>query len=356
MNENYDSTALLALPKVWEGSVPEKGLLSWSRPYLIDKVRENGVDVLVARGADSFDLENDTVTTSRPEYSRRGEEVEVAIQDLGSRALDSFGVVRSIIKRIYPSNSSVPFLNPNSVRELAKDKFDMAHMVLDPTGNYRRKFTYLLPGNNPNEVAEEVACLPGSQVVAKPITGKRSEGVFVGQKSDVIGQFNDGVEKGYLVEEKMNFSVPMPNIRGCDEGEQRRLDAANHNGVNKEFRLFYFGQDEWDGIARIARPGEVDFLDDKWLFVDQDSIPGSLVDRSATIVNRIRQLVDRQDHDFHLAIDWVFASTASDAEPSWRVMEVNAAEPQLVQLTQNLEVGRRQHDKLATQISRIALR
>jgi hypothetical protein len=54
MTTEFTKTALLALPGRKAESAEETGLLSWSRPYLINEIRDQGVDVAITRGVDSF--------------------------------------------------------------------------------------------------------------------------------------------------------------------------------------------------------------------------------------------------------------------------------------------------------------
>ena len=344
--QNYDARALFALPPIGKGSAPEKGLLSWDRPYLIEAVRDQGVDVEVVRGYGALDAEGakaDRIV--RPEYSR--DQADVAIHDIGSRALEEFGVVRSIIKAV-EIDDVVPVLNPTKVRKQAKDKYNFARDYLIPAGAYHREHA-LLDGST---VDDQLDTLPSGLVVAKPLGGLRSRGVVVGTKQEVAEQLRD-VESLYVAEEKLDFSAPLPGIRGYDEDQQARLDQANRDGVNKEVRLYYFGNDEWDSVARVARPGETDFSDDKWLYIDHDSIPNELMSKSRAIIESVAKNISTDE--MNVAIDWVYASSESQPEPSWQVMEVNAAEPQLIKRSEHHEIGARQYHKMATQISRIAL-
>jgi len=57
----------------------------------------------------------------------------------------------------------------------------------------------------------------------------------------------------------------------------------------------------------------------------------------------------------NIAFDWAYASSASNPEPHWQIMEMNAGEAQLVTLTEDHDTGSRHHIKLATQIARIAV-
>ncbi len=343
MSLEYEKTALLALPGIKPGVAPEAGLLSWSRPYLIEQVRAQGVDVLVSRGIGAINEETAQVEgVVRPEYAS---ETSVSLTALGRIGLDEVNVVRNIVRPVR-ADTATPFLNENSIRDLARNKLAVAETVLGPAGVYHRKSISTDGGNTNLEV------LHGDTVVAKPIGGQRSRGVFVGSKHEAA-DFLQSTSEPYMVEEKLDFTQAFPSLRGSTDGEQSRLDYANASGVNKELRMYYFGDGQWDAVGRVAKPGETDFSSDKWLYLDLDSIPSSIIEGGTEVVRKLHRITGTDE--FNIALDWVYASSASRPEASWQVMELNAAEPQLVRLEENEDVGRRQHQKLAKQISRIAL-
>lgn len=136
--------------------------------------------------------------------------------------------------------------------------------------------------------------------------------------------------------------------------QQARLDEANRIGVNKEVRLYAFGEDQWSVVGRVAKPGETDFRDDTWLYFDETTVPQELFGAGEKILTTIEHEVGTRD--VNIAIDFVYTTTDTDSDAKWRVMEVNAAEPQLVQIAQHETIGKAQHDMLARQIARIASR
>lgn len=345
---SYDATALLALPKVGAGSTMEKGLLSWSRPFLVESIRSNGVDVNVTRGITSItDQEGVAKAAYRPSYDSSHE--QVSVHDRGDVPLSHYGVLRNILANTALDNY-VTMLNPTPVRSLLRDKYKTIDQVLRPVGALDRTVHLF---DTSDSATELIAALGGDNLVTKPNNGARSQGVVVGNRQ-TVEQYLSTTEVPHLVEEKIDFSQPFPSeLRGYDENEQRRLDEANRTGVNKELRMFYFGDNQWESVARIARPGETNFTDDKWLYIDDTTVP----DQVRTLSERVvRQLEATTGYDeMNIAVDFVYGTTTSHPEPHWQVMEVNGAEPQLVQLAQHREIGRRQHTKLAHQIARIAL-
>ncbi|MDN5275483.1 MAG: hypothetical protein JWN33_132 [Candidatus Saccharibacteria bacterium] len=350
MSIEYDRTALLALPGIRDGNPEEKGLLSWSRPYLVNEIRQHGVDVAVARGLASLDeteaMAHDVI---RPVYGDHDR--QVTIERLGSVGVGEFSVVRNILRPLH-METDTPLLNPNNVRALARDKYQVAQTVFGPNDMYGREATLIDREDSGSDVQAKLESLPGDLVVAKPINGQRSKGVYVGTKEEVSQALTERTA-GYIVEEKLDFSSPLPHLRGVDAEQQSRLEHANQEGVNKEVRLYYFGNDQWDVVGRVAKRGEIDFRSDEWLYLDLESTPGYLVEGARQVIARLQEITGSDE--FNIAIDWVYASSASRPEPEWKPMELNAAEPQLVQLGEHDEIGRRHHRKLAEQISRIAL-
>lgn len=345
----YDSQALVALPTVAHGSTPEKGLLSWGRPYLFEQVRNHGTDIAVVRGAASLDLgseaAHDVIT---PEYNLIHDTVR--IHQLGDRALQSFGMLRTIVAPV-EADHILPTLNPTSLRRLAKDKYRSSSVLLDPIGVYERHAAHLASVDNISEVLDT---LQGSSFVAKPNNGMRSRGIFVGDKHSVGDFLRSAEAANYLVEQKMDFTPALPGLRGEDPTQQARLEEANRMGVNKEVRLYAFGEDQWSVVGRVAKPGETDFRDDTWLYFDETTVPQELYGAGEEILAAIEREVGTRD--VNIAIDFVYTTTDTDHDAKWRVMEVNAAEPQLVQISQHETIGKAQHGMLARQIARIASR
>jgi len=352
MNNEYEKTALLTLPSIAEGSTEEKGLLSWSRPYLINEIRDNGVDVVVSRGIKALN-EADAVVNDviRPSYDTKGETAK--IERLGSISLNNVDVIRNILRPI-KADIETPQLNPNTIRTLARNKFAVMDTILEPANVYARKAVLINNETTPSELSDTIDTLPGDFIVAKPNGGQRSRGVMVGSKAEVLTRIQQNpISEPYIVEEKLQFANQLPGIRGRTAEEHAGLQRANELKVNREVRTYYFGDNEWDVVGRVAKVGETDFRSDDWLQLDLDSTLETLIQSASDVMARIRAVTGSDE--VNIALDWVYASSASNPEPSWQVMELNAAEPQLVQLHEDQEVGRRQHTKMAKQISRIAL-
>ena len=358
LNPEYDKTALILLPRTPARSTVEDLLLSTSRPFLIEEIRRRGVDVAVARGSNSFNEANGTMEpVLRPEYSP--DRKSVTVHDIGKTGLENFGVVRNISGPIR-TDIQTPFLNPNSIRDFGHNKHRMLSEVLQPASMHDRT-SLLLDGElTPSDIADNVSSIPGDLLVAKPNGGQLSRGILVGSKQHITEQLvamltdESTLPEPYIIEEMLDFSAELPSLRGMNTKEQDRLNHANHTGVNKELRKYYFGNDTWDAAVHVTQVGETDFRNDDWLYVDLESIPERIMAGGAEVVKLLREKTGTDE--FNIAIDWVYAGSPSHPEPSWQAMEVNVALPYLIGLDKHAEVGRRQQSKLAEQISRIATR
>jgi len=352
-SNDYDATALLAYPRFGDNDTLEKRLPSFGRALLVRELRSKyGIDVWASHGVKKGDI----YTIVRPEFegldlSRYDIIADKNNEEL-SLALNSIALIRNYTKTAR-LNYDGTVLNPPDLREAVRDKHKMATEFYGPSGAYGREnvIAHSVAG-----VSEAVTSLPGEMFVAKPNQGTLSRRIIVGDKSGVISKVRQALIKDpdnpYLVEEKIDFSSAMPGVRGENSTEQSRLDRANRDGVNKELRLYYYSDGEWDGVLRVAEPGETDFKADKWLYIDLDSIPSELLEKSQEIAKQLCRSYG--DVEAHMALDWTYGSVASQPEPHWMIMEVNAGNPWNVKPGQNRQVSERQHRKDAKQIARIA--
>lgn len=347
--ESYDAAALFHVPK--RASVdPQTGLdvtlYSWGRTELIQAVRNQGVNLHISRGRDAFDTPG-VVDVLTPIVDKA---TPTTALHLGSRALSDYGVIRSITGSL-AHVTEVPVLTHASIRKIASDKQATAKLL---QGLGLHEGAYAISSSQ--DLSDALDAIQGDNVVLKPRRGARSEGVFVTYKQGAETAFVERTMKEdleYILEEKLDFSTPFPAlIRGYDDANQARLERANLEGANKELRAMYFGNGTYCYIGRAAQKDESDFRADDWVYLDQDTVPDIIRSIDESIIHELEQRTGIKE--FHIAIDHTFATTDTDNEPRWRVMEINAGEPQLVRLEQH-EVTAREHANLiAGQIARIA--
>lgn len=347
--ELYDATALFHVPK--RATIdPKTGLdltlYNWGRTEIIQAVRSLGVDLHISRGRDAFDVPG-VVDVFEPIIVSNG---LTTATPLGSRALSDYGVIRSVAGSLENVTEASLLTHP-SIRKIALDKLVTADL-LQEFGVHEGAHAF----SSSRDLAEVLTNIYGDKVVLKPRHGSRSKGVIVTNKKDAQSAFagRDYQENvDYILEEKLDFSAPFPaSIKGCDSENQARIERANREGANKELRAMYFGGSTYYYIARAAKAGETDFLADDWVYLDQNTVPDTILGIDERIVRELEQRTGIKE--FHVAIDHTFATTSANKDPRWRVMEINGAEPQLVRIDQHESVAREQANLIAGQIARIA--
>jgi hypothetical protein len=346
MSREYDATALFTFPKPKHDVAESHGLMIYGRPSLFQDIRENhGVDVHVSRGLDSIVAEADTVNNVvRPEYRR--DLSEVSLQRMGDVVLSSYGLIRPNGKPL-ETDHLVQALNPMNLRKLARDKFEVGQSILEPLGLYRKSL--FIPKGISELSADDLAL--ASKLVLKPNGGFASRGIESGTPTEIATILQEEGREDRILEERLDFSLALPSLRGSDEYQQHRLDEANRLGVNKELRLYSYGMRDWQAVARIAEPGELKLRDDEWLYVEEGSVPAEAIQWA----DRVKDVVDEQigASDTLLAVDMVYVRSESRPDPHWEVMEVNA-EPFTLRPEVNGTVGLKHRGLLAAQIGRIA--
>jgi len=341
--ENFDGTALFALPGIWKDKPEEHGLEIRERPELITAVRDRGVDVHVIRGNDALDTERAlALGVARPEYDIAGSSVNT-LHRLGDQMLQGYGVLRTYVKMASTDNLVVT-LNPTSLRALGRDKFATARTILQPLDLYRECVFV------PADETYEAGGVRGS-LVAKPNCGFASEGLIAGEQHQIAEALKE-IDKDYIVEERLIFDKPMPGVRGRDEAEQRKLQDAYDHHANTELRMYSFGVgSDWYPGGRISEKGVLEKKGQEWVIVDDRTVPQEVYELADKVRERVNMETGSQDTI--QTVDFVFAGSASQPEHTWQVMEINA-EPYVIRTDVDMETGLRFRNLQADQIARIA--
>ncbi len=101
---------------------------------------------------------------------------------------------------------------------------------------------------------------------------------------------------------------------------------------------------------RVFPPG----ADDHWISVDSASIPSDIVPLSDRVAHALETATGVKE--MHLAVDWVYASTAHSPIPRWLPMEVNAnPAPTRYTHMKNPRLSEEQAGLLADQLARVAV-
>jgi hypothetical protein len=336
-----------------QAGVPEhpyidEGLPKWGRPDLVHALKERDVDVVFSRGTPAFDFETGKVLALKPSFKMEGGVLQVeAIPHV--MAINAIGAIRNTSKVL---GHDVPELNHPAVRAAARDKA-VTNDILESIG--LAKAFGLYANNSLDTVLDNI---PGQAVVLKPRTGMQSKGIAHYSKALLVEAEKRGELDGqdWVIEERLAFTPAIP-IQGIDAEQQAIIEAANKQGLPKELRIHSFGRDQ-DGalltsiVLRVAGNGDSDLSNDDWVYIDPASVPAALLEQNDQAVSAFEQYTGVRE--MHVAIDWAWAVSASNADPHWVPMEVNGSEPQLVFSSENSAVARHQTGLLADQLVRIA--
>ncbi len=353
--QDFDAIAVINIPK-GRMNIPEahdfypdpRLANEWGRDRFISFVAAEGVEPFVTRGATYYDLEEREVRLLRPHVDIQG--IPPHVEPIGRYSVSDVGVIHNNAGAL-PIEGVATQLNEPSVRALAVDKHQTASL-LKKAGLHEGSVAILKDTAFNPDVLDEIM---GTTVFVKPRFGSRSEGVLGKMtKSEVATALQEADQTDYVVEGVMDYSHRWPGtIKAVDEENQAILDRANLEAANKELRAYSFGKGEFYYVGRVAREGETDFAADDWVFLVQDSIPSTV----RAVANEVYlQFVEATGvSELHLGIDMPYASTpSSGGEPSWRVGEVNAGEPQLAKYSENVQAADDLRKHLAVQIARIA--
>ena len=339
-SHDYDATAALAVlsnpHKSIEQIASERG-----RPRLIQAVRSRGVDMHIIHGQQSIDLDTGVAQVGRPEFH----DGIPTMTNLGERALSSYGVIRNLLRPSDPTiDTFTTVVNPTNLRLLGRDKNKIGQTILAPLGLYRQ--SYLHTPDKPFRLSNIDFA---RELVVKPNTGFGSRGIGKGTPEEIFNAL-DQSSAPFLIEERLSFTPPLP-VRGRDEKEQARLDDANERGLNKELRMYSFGDDDWYTVGRVAYQHELKMSGEEWIFLDEQSVP----DVAYAITSQVKSRVDRETNtaDTLLAVDLVYVTSSSNPEPHWEVMEVNA-EHYIVRSNVDKTTGEKFRSLLADHIVRRA--
>jgi len=337
----YDSTVAFALLGPAGGPL-ERSLVGRDNPELIGAIRARGVDVHVVTNQASLDIAAGTVQTVRPEFGPNG----LTIAAIGERALRSYGALRNEFPVFDPAlDAQVATINPTALRLLGRDKNAVGQNILLPLGLYRQSYLHASGALQLSDIHF------APELVAKPNTGFGSRGIGKGTPEELVDAFDESNTEPYLLEERLSFTPHLP-VRGRDKKEQARLDDANERGLNKEIRMYSFGDGNWHSVARIAYRHDLKMSDDEWVFLDEDSVPTVLHD----IASRVKSRIDHSTNttDTLLTVDLVYVASQLNPNPHWEVMEINA-DHYIIRPDVDKATGKRFRSLLADHIVRRAL-
>lgn len=325
-------------------------LAIWGRPELALAIQDKGYDAVFTRGADSVDLAANSAIILRPTIDRIGDAYSVTVKPT-KISLSGISAFRNVAKPLSTEIEALPELNHPRVRATAKDKA----LSNELAAQWSKKYT-TIDSDDPSKALD---ALSSDTVVLKPRNGMKSEGLHIGTKEQIaqIITSNDfDKNNAWILEEKLDFSPKIP-LLGRTPNDQELIDRANRLGAPKELRVYTFGRNT-DGslisncVLRTVTGEEIALGNDRWVFVDPDSVPQEVLDASSEIAANFETHTGVKE--MHLGIDWVYAREFGESEPRWINMEVNGTQPQLIYHSENAEVSKEQVNYLAEQLGRVA--
>lgn len=343
--EDFDAVAVLNFPHGDLEIPQEPGKFAdprldnpWGRANLIAALQDQGIEPFVTRGVTYYDLESGSVRVLSPDVTQQPARVE----HRGWYDLSSIDVVHNVAK-VLAIDEAVPQLNNAAVRNLARDRYKTA-TLLQRAGLHEGSVLVTSEGLGHIDMLDEQ---PGTMVFLKQRYGSGPDtevGRMTKAQASEFLQTAD-LEQDYVVEAALDYSHRWPaEIRGLDEVNQVKLDAANDENKDKHLRAIAFGDGQYYFQARV---------DYGWVYLDQESIPGSTRAVAKEVYARFAE--ETGVNEMHIAIDMAQASSAAtDGHTLWRVGNVVGSEPRLAEYNDNAEVAAEHRKHLAVQIARIA--
>lgn len=328
----------------------DDGLAKWGRPELALALYERGVEPVFSRGPDAYDFVRGEAAILRPAIEMTGNGYKVTATP-ASVAVGSIHAIRNITRTL---GNGAPELNHPIVRETARDKL-ATNAILDTIGLSKAYAAW--DKDMPIDLALDG--VPADRVVLKPRKGMRSRDIRFGTKAEIARIANaeipeDGTE--WIIEEEVGFTPPL-ELRGLDAGQQELIDTVNDRRMPKELRAYSFGRDEAGDsvtmyVLRAAQLVTSHLSDDKWVFIDQDSVPEVVREKTESVLMAFEQATGVRE--MHVAVDWGLVTRQGQSEPEYLPTEVNGTEPQLIYRSDHPEVAAQQAGMLADQLERIA--
>ncbi len=267
-------------------------------------------------------------------------------RDMGGAALERFGVIRDLGKKIRPTEAHpVPLLNGPDVIRINDSKLAMYQLLFEDM----QGLTLPLADARAAEAASEQ--LKGDLFIVKPDNGAGGRGVRAVDKTE-LRTILDVIQpdKLHVVQEYVDMTRPFPAaIKGLDQEEQERLKSLENR--KKELRVFVFYGANGMQVLPFARMlKQDDEKSDTWAILDPECTPEEVIGYCQTTFDRLSQQTGTPE--IYGAEDFIWGSTASQPDPQWLAGEVNLWRPAVPR--RKPEISNRHDQMLAEQLIRIA--
>ena len=326
-----------------EGYGRDKYLSSEGNRRVAQYLREQGVEPVVVRGNEGWDITSGLVVPNRIITTIEGDSTHVVTEpfdgpiEYGATSIRDYSYV-PVGEEVEASGANV--INPLEIRRL-----DEKNLAFELLGDLQ-PLTVVV---EPDKFIQQLGDIKTDEVVLKPVQSEDSHGLLMASKADLLnpekyrlerredgihllGETNPPVDihldrkKGYLLQETINTRAPFPAGIHVIDSCMADYQANIHNP--KEVRLMlYWDQTRADKqivvpYARTFTPhGHNEVRDrtthsDNWLLLDiEKGLPQDLDGLTQDVAARILKVGDTRY--FHGAFDVAFDGHR------WYMMELN---------------------------------
>lgn len=322
--------------------LPKVTLLT-GKPELFHKLRERDIEPRVSLNGEAAFGENIVDTHELID--------ENTVRAAGAVALEQVGVIVNRLDRSFkfdqmPSSwqeAMPPVENQNALRSLVFRKHRVQHEVFEP-----------LNLGMPTRLVESYMDIdafmhdhPASAYIAKPTSGTFSRNVHRLAKNEVGDHFaQNGGFGETILQPAYDFSLPLPEgIRPYDEASRDDFEALSQSSLTKELRMYGFYSPQATEVFPVARAMQDG--DDKWFFIDPESVPEHLVDTTKAVINRAAMLTGSRA--VYAALDIAYGSL-DNHDPQYYTVELNGRMPYMIGYDKHAGVADTLRERFADQI------
>lgn len=283
-----------------------------SRSRLYKAVEEAGGDAVMTRGMDTLDPETGEFS-SHHRIERLHEDRQ--LRKYGAIALDS---LRDYNNRL--ETEHFPFLNPPPIREICRNKWRIYQ--LDESMRPESYYVDLRKEESKTEtqdLEELISSISSNMIAAKPIRGRGSKNVYLGNKTEVHSKLLDELWTAddpsleWILQKALNTRQELPGVKAASDSQRAKLERAKGP---KELRIFTVDSEPVLAVIRAAKEEDADKMGDgdEWIYIDQNSVPEEALEQARSVVDAIRG--ETRQEDSYIAIDQVW-------DERWWLMEAN---------------------------------
>ena len=239
-------------------------------------------------------------------------------------------------------------INENETRSLAHHKDRAGREVLEPLGI---GIPTILAAT-PDEVAVFAAAHAAEQFVVKPDSGSNSVGVQKVAKAELAELFRTRPDLlgTQIVQPAGDFTHPFPlEVQPYDPQSRADFDGWAKSDATKELRVYGFHSPQGTAtfpVARAIKDGV-----DHWFFVDPESVPPRLRERTAAAMRRVADITAAAA--VYGTVDYGYGKWGAQA-PDWHAIELNGKAPYLIGYDKHAGVADKLRDLFAAQIAGVA--